>query len=71
MYYRGAEAALIVFDVTDMNSFEVMKDWVDGNIELDAVRVIESRIVECRWDECVTDVFSAELRTHAPNTGEK
>ena len=28
MYYRGASAAILVFDVTDENSFLVMKDWV-------------------------------------------
>eukprot|EP00947_MAST-08B_sp_MAST-8B-sp1_P001153 g1153.t1 len=29
MYYRGAAAALIVFDVTNETSFMCMKDWVD------------------------------------------
>jgi len=28
MYYRGAQAAIIVFDITNRNSFEKAKDWV-------------------------------------------
>jgi len=28
MYYRGAAAALLVYDVTDEESFEQVKDWV-------------------------------------------
>eukprot|EP00753_Platysulcus_tardus_P005349 PLAT13204.1.p1 GENE.PLAT13204.1~~PLAT13204.1.p1 ORF type:complete len:241 (+),score=35.84 PLAT13204.1:75-725(+) len=29
MYYRGASAAILVFDITDESSFVVMKDWVE------------------------------------------
>jgi small GTP-binding protein len=29
MYYRGADAAVLVVDVTDVNSFVTMKGWVD------------------------------------------
>jgi len=29
MYYRGASAALVLYDVTDYNSFEGAKDWID------------------------------------------
>ncbi|KAJ5077872.1 ras-related protein rab-5c [Anaeramoeba ignava] len=28
MYYRGSAAAIVVFDVTDRNSFETSKKWV-------------------------------------------
>lgn len=28
MYYRGAAAAIIVYDITDPESFEKMKGWV-------------------------------------------
>ena len=28
MYYRGAKAALVVYDITDQKSFEKGKDWV-------------------------------------------
>jgi len=28
MYYRGAQAAIVVFDITNRNSFEKAKDWV-------------------------------------------
>ena len=33
MYYRGAHAAILVFDVTDMKSFATMKGWVSELIE--------------------------------------
>ena len=29
MYYRGADAAILVVDVTDINSFVTMKGWVE------------------------------------------
>lgn len=28
MYYRGANGAIIVFDITNTNSFKVAKEWV-------------------------------------------
>ncbi len=28
MYYRGASAAILVFDISKKDSFAVMKDWV-------------------------------------------
>jgi GTPase SAR1 family protein len=30
MYYRNANAALIVFDITQYDTFQAMKDWVRG-----------------------------------------
>lgn len=29
MYYRGASAAIVVYDITNMQSFEIMQTWVD------------------------------------------
>eukprot|EP01126_Amoeba_proteus_P007418 TRINITY_DN1266_c0_g2_i8.p1 TRINITY_DN1266_c0_g2~~TRINITY_DN1266_c0_g2_i8.p1 ORF type:complete len:135 (+),score=27.65 TRINITY_DN1266_c0_g2_i8:69-473(+) len=29
MYYRGAQAAILVFDVTSLESFESAKTWID------------------------------------------
>lgn len=29
MYYRGASAALVVYDVTDPQSFETVKEWIN------------------------------------------
>jgi Ras-related protein Rab-22 len=28
MYYRGAGAAILVYDITRQDSFEALKDWV-------------------------------------------
>ena len=30
MYYRNANAALVVYDITSLSSFEDMKTWVQG-----------------------------------------
>jgi Ras-related protein Rab-21 len=30
MYYRNANAALIVFDITQYDTFDAMKTWVKG-----------------------------------------
>ena len=30
MYYRGAHAAILVYDVTDRSTFEKVRGWVDG-----------------------------------------
>jgi len=30
MYYRKANAAIIVYDITSSKSFEQAKEWVDG-----------------------------------------
>ncbi len=30
MYYRGAVAAILVFDITNEASFSKVKDWVQG-----------------------------------------
>ena len=34
IYYNGAEAAFIVFDITDRDSFEKVKDWYEELIDL-------------------------------------
>ncbi len=30
MYYRGAQAALLVYDITSQESFEELSSWIDG-----------------------------------------
>lgn len=31
MYYRGAHAAILVYDITSEESFQDMSSWVEGN----------------------------------------
>ena len=31
MYYRKANAAIIVYDITNSKSFDQAKEWVEGN----------------------------------------
>ena len=30
MYYRGAHAAILVYDITDLKSFKDLKSWLEG-----------------------------------------
>lgn len=30
MYYRGAHAALLVYDITSQESFEELTSWIEG-----------------------------------------
>lgn len=30
MYYRGANAAILVYDITSASSFDDVKVWIDG-----------------------------------------
>jgi GTPase SAR1 family protein len=32
MYYRGAQAALLVYDITSNESFEELNSWIQGII---------------------------------------
>ncbi len=34
MYYRKANAAMLVFDITSEESFDDMKTWVNGEMHL-------------------------------------
>lgn len=31
MYYRGAQAALLVYDITSQESFEELSSWIEGS----------------------------------------
>ncbi len=37
MYYRGAAAAIVVFDITSEDSFAHLHQWVDGENTLAVV----------------------------------
>lgn len=32
MYYRGAHAAILVYDITSEESFQDMSSWVEGSV---------------------------------------
>lgn len=51
MYYRGAAAALLVFDVTDAGTFAVMQDWVRGECAPGACQARQSGLTNmwCPW----------------------
>lgn len=34
MYYRGAQAALLVYDITSRESFEELHSWIEGKIKM-------------------------------------
>lgn len=33
MYYRNADAVAIIFDVSDRESFNQVKNWINGNLD--------------------------------------
>lgn len=37
MYYRGAHAALLVYDITSQESFEELSSWIEGIVSVSAV----------------------------------
>ena len=49
MYYRNANAAIVVFDITTEDSFHKMKDWVE---ELKQHQVAESIILAIACNKC-------------------
>lgn len=44
MYYRGANAAIIVYDITNENSFSDVENWLNGTL----------RSFEARWPTKLT-----------------
>jgi small GTP-binding protein len=71
MYYRGAAAALVVFDITRMATFDTMKKWVN---ELKSVGPENIAIAVCGNKADLADkrvsarnaVASPMRRAHAP-----
>lgn len=40
MYYRGAHAAILVYDITSEESFTDMNAWVEGNRKIEQLRFL-------------------------------
>jgi GTPase SAR1 family protein len=32
MYYRGANAALLLYDITNLTTFDDIRGWLEGNV---------------------------------------
>jgi GTPase SAR1 family protein len=47
MYYRGAAAAVVVFDVTNRDTFEGAKSWVSSGQGMRVSRVLVTRLLVC------------------------
>ena len=39
MYYRGANAALLLYDITNASSFEDVRGWLEGEHSLNVARM--------------------------------
>lgn len=81
MYYRGAHAAIVVYDITNANSFARAKDWVDelltqappdivvalaGNkLDLDDTRGIQTDIAAAYANENNLLFFETSAKTSA------
>eukprot|EP01127_Copromyxa_protea_P003271 TRINITY_DN1310_c0_g1_i3.p1 TRINITY_DN1310_c0_g1~~TRINITY_DN1310_c0_g1_i3.p1 ORF type:complete len:116 (-),score=15.37 TRINITY_DN1310_c0_g1_i3:213-560(-) len=62
MYYRGAQAAILVFDVTNIESFENAQSWIEElkqSTEEDLVLVIAANkadLPKAKWVITVEDI---------------
>ncbi|XP_070064866.1 ras-related protein Rab-5A isoform X2 [Drosophila virilis] len=63
LYYRGAQAALVVYDVQDRASYVCAKDWID-ELAPDLVIAIAANKVDLWDDLCVN---SDEMKSLAQN----
>jgi GTPase SAR1 family protein len=63
MYYRGASAALLVYDVTEPASFQSIKDWAKGGMPL--VLLCHSSTHAEKLIHALTFSLSLSLHTHS------
>lgn len=69
MYYRGASAAIVVYDITNKQSFDVMQIWIDelySRAEASIVLAIAGNKIDLEEDRMVTqedvEEYMEELR---------
>ncbi len=71
MYYRGANAAVIVYDITSLDSFERAKKWVtelDKQAQPDIVIVLVGNKTDLQTQRQVSkDDVSTYAQQHHPN----
>jgi len=46
LYYRGALAAILVYDVTDESSFDDIKIWLEGKLDSSSA-FLAGRMLTC------------------------
>jgi len=69
MYYRGAKAALVVYDITDSKSFEKAKDWVQELKQQCGPNLIIALVGNKCDLETEREVDRQNALTHANNNG--
>jgi GTPase SAR1 family protein len=47
MYYRGANAALLLYDITNMSSFQDIRGWLEGTRPRSAIDKKKSNQLPC------------------------
>jgi len=70
MYYRGADAAILVFDVTDHRSFEAVKDWVKelrahNDVSSDLVLAIAANKIDLGGPNSAKDLLLSQAKEYA------
>ena len=58
MYYRGALSALLVYDVTNVESFEEVKGWAEelrSNVETNLIVVVVGNKIDLAKHRVVTE----------------
>jgi len=52
MYYRGANAALLLYDITNAATFEDIRGWLEG-LHIPRCHARSNRVVEPSTDHCM------------------
>jgi GTPase SAR1 family protein len=69
LYYRDAQVAILVYDITNRQSFEVMKSWVDELKQVGPEKVLYA-IVGNKVDMLEDEVVSyEEAKIYAKSLG--
>ena len=74
MYYRNAKAAILVFDLSQEDSFEKAKEWLEdlrNHVEPDIVLAIVGNKLdaESTFDFSVATQYAASIGAHAHKVG--
>lgn len=67
MYYRGADGALLVYDITNADSFEAMKKWeaeISANVPECCKIIVGSKLDLVGARQVPTDVVEAFAEQH-------
>ena len=82
LYLEGSQGALIVFDVTDRQSFDDLEEWIESLIEIrgkgvpmiiigNKIDLVEARVISDEVATKYAEKYNAEILFTSAATGEK